>query len=325
MDLQAPLEGLLPLLKQLYDVPPLHVRESSLFLAIRTHRQDKSGILSSIPGTPRPSHRPLHLLYTVLTEISGPWPAISLIRCYARLSKLLPEAVKASPDGELASLLSATSRLVKDSYNSFSDFIRCDSRPALRTANSGGCITYQGLHNFTTNFSLPTRTTGEKPVVAIALPNGPLLAATCMAVANYYRAAPINPAVGPEQFRADVTQAGAKFILTTASDHKKLRLAELWVRDVNIQVFRVEWDGGDGVKLVTAAGEVMPCQDRKQTRKPNRADDICLILFTSGTSGTKKVVPLTLHSIVAGVVSVMDSWGLTSEDICLNMMPLYHV
>jgi long-subunit acyl-CoA synthetase (AMP-forming) len=58
---------------------------------------------------------------------------------------------------------------------------------------------------------------------------------------------------------------------------------------------------------------------------PNEADDIGLILFTSGTSGAKKVVPLTIHSIITGVVFVMDSWGLGEADMCLNMMPLYHV
>lgn len=60
-------------------------------------------------------------------------------------------------------------------------------------------------------------------------------------------------------------------------------------------------------------------------RSPNKADDIGLILFTSGTSGTKKVVSLTVHSIIAGIVFVIDSWGLTTSDVCLNMMPLYHV
>jgi len=42
-------------------------------------------------------------------------------------------------------------------------------------------------------------------------------------------------------------------------------------------------------------------------------------------SGTKKRVPITVHSIVSGVAFVIDSWGLTSSDICLNMMPLNHV
>ena len=325
MDLKGPVVGFSPLLGQLYDAPPLHIRESSLFAALQTHHQDKSEILSSIPATPQPSYRPLHLLHTILTEIPGPWPAIPLIRCYTRLSKQLPERVKASTDKEVVHLLNDTTRLVKGSYSSVSDFLQCNPRPALRAATSGDCITHQGLYDLTTTFSLPTDTTGRKPVVAIALPNGPLLAAICIAVATYYTAAPINPAAGPEQFRADVTQAGASFILTTERGHEKLHLAESWVRDAKVEVFCLEWDGGDGVKLLTAAGDVVPRQGQKQKPKANKADDISLILFTSGTSGTKKVVPLTLHSILAGVVIVMDSWALRSEDICLNMMPLYHV
>ncbi len=45
----------------------------------------------------------------------------------------------------------------------------------------------------------------------------------------------------------------------------------------------------------------------------------------TGTSGTKKVVPITCLGLLTGVQCVIDSWGLTSTDICLNMMPLNHV
>lgn len=50
-----------------------------------------------------------------------------------------------------------------------------------------------------------------------------------------------------------------------------------------------------------------------------------LILKTSGTSGTSKLVPHTLENLVAGALNVVASWGLTESDVCLNMMPLTHV
>lgn len=171
-------------------------------------------------------------------------------------------------------------------------------------------------------FRLPVGNDQRKPRVAIALPNGPLLAATCIAVTTYYTAAPINPAAGPEQFRADVTQAGAKFILTTPDDYEKLQL-RAWANNDGIEVIFVDWDQGDEIALRSPEGQPIVCPDAK--RKPNKADDIGIILFTSGTSGTKKVVPLLLHSIIAGIVFVIESWGLSEADVCLNMMPLYHV
>lgn len=160
--------------------------------------------------------------------------------------------------------------------------------------------------------------------MAIALPNGPLLAATCIAVTTYYTAAPINPAAGAEQFQADVVQAGAKCILTTVDDVARLELNASWVAEAGIKVLTVDWQRGDDIVVRDNFGKTLP---RRQggNADVNKADDIALILFTSGTSGTKKVVPITLHSIVAGVLFVIESWGLGTSDICLNMMPLYHV
>ena len=53
--------------------------------------------------------------------------------------------------------------------------------------------------------------------------------------------------------------------------------------------------------------------------------EIVLILQTSGTSGNKKVVPYNLDTILIGVACIILSWGLKRDDICLNMMPLFHI
>lgn len=132
------------------------------------------------------------------------------------------------------------------------------------------------------------------------------MAATTIAVTTYYTSAPINPAAGAEQFRADVQQSGASFILTTADECEKLQMKS-WAKSDGIKIFLVEWDGLDGISLCDVRGE--PASLTRGERTPNTAEDVGLILFTSGTSGTKKVVPLTVHSIVAGIVFVIDSWG----------------
>ncbi|KEY66575.1 hypothetical protein S7711_01869 [Stachybotrys chartarum IBT 7711] len=311
------------LFRQLYGLPATDVKDSHEFKVLQATYTDKSLLLSSIPPASQPSHRPLHLLFVLLTEIPGPWPVFSLIRCHTRLAKLLPESAKSGQNDEIRQLLDATAVLVKSSYSSFSEFIRHEDRPALRGTSVENYITYRGLHTFIDSFHLPTAATGGKPVVAIAIPNGPLLAATCMAVATYYTSSPINPAAGPEQFRADILQSGAKYILTSSDDYNKLQLGDKWVAEEGIQISIINWDGRDTFTMQTPQGGALPSP--KAIRVPNKADDVALILFTSGTSGTKKVVPLTMHSIIAGIVFVMDSWGLTTTDICLNMMPLYHV
>jgi len=48
-------------------------------------------------------------------------------------------------------------------------------------------------------------------------------------------------------------------------------------------------------------------------------DQAALVLHTSGTSGKKKVVPYTLETIVIGSACIIQSWGIGSSDIDLNV------
>jgi long-subunit acyl-CoA synthetase (AMP-forming) len=50
-----------------------------------------------------------------------------------------------------------------------------------------------------------------------------------------------------------------------------------------------------------------------------------LVLHTSGTSGNKKLVPYTLDTLMVGVGCIISSWALQPKDVCLNMMPLFHI
>ncbi|KAL6881519.1 hypothetical protein J3F83DRAFT_62206 [Trichoderma novae-zelandiae] len=311
------------LLESFYSLPISDISTSGEFQSLLQSDVDKERILEAIPNTPYPSHHPLSLLRLLLSELPGPWPTFPLIRCYTRLHHLTPEDAKSRQDESLAQLVRDTSELVKRSYQSFASFLVSDSRPALRSSTAGDFITHNGLRKFVDTFHLPTSSAARKPIVAIALPNGPLLAATCIAVTTYYTSAPINPTAGAGQFRADIQQAGAQFILTTTDDCERLGLRDPWVAAAGIGVFVMRWDNRDEIDLRDLGGSALPTP--RQQPRYNGPDDFGLILFTSGTSGTKKVVPLTMHSIIAGISFVVDSWGLSASDICLNMMPLYHV
>ncbi|EHK15798.1 uncharacterized protein TRIVIDRAFT_164079 [Trichoderma virens Gv29-8] len=323
MDSLQSLSGLPELLESFYSMPISEIITSEGFQSLLRSDVDKKRILEAIPNTPCPSHRPLSLLHLLLIELPGPWPTLPLIRSYTRLYHLMPEDAKSHRDETLAQLVRDTSELVKKSYQSFGSFVVSGSQPALRGSTPGDYMTQDGLRKFVDTFYLPTSGSSRKPVVAIALPNGPLLAAACIAVTTYYTSAPINPAAGAEQFRADVQQAGAQFILTTSDDCNRLGLRDSWVAAAGIQVFLMKWGNNDQIDIQDLGGAALPPPRHKS--RYNRPDDFGLILFTSGTSGTKKVVPLTIHSIIVGISFVVDSWGLTASDICLNMMPLYHV
>lgn len=53
-------------------------------------------------------------------------------------------------------------------------------------------------------------------------------------------------------------------------------------------------------------------------------NDYSLILHTSGTSGTKKVVPYTLRSLIVGTLAVIKSWGLRTNDVNSEFLNARH-
>ena len=50
-----------------------------------------------------------------------------------------------------------------------------------------------------------------------------------------------------------------------------------------------------------------------------------LVLHTSGSTGRKKVVPVSARALVVGAVCVAASQLLSPADLCCNTMPLFHV
>lgn len=59
--------------------------------------------------------------------------------------------------------------------------------------------------------------------------------------------------------------------------------------------------------------------------KPNSGHDEALVLFTSGTTGNKKLVPHEIGDILTAATTIALSWELLPSDVNCNLMPLFHV
>lgn len=265
----------------------------------------------------------LKLLSVLLRQTTDSSLVLPSIQCLAHIRRTLRQDSVLNNTREHLDLIQETTCRIKQTYRSLVDFVPDKANAALFSADTQRYVTHRTLRQFIHGFSLPIGyQSHNKPVVAIALPNSTLLAAVCVAVAAHYTAAPINPAAGPEQFQADIRQSGATCILTDTELYSKLGLDNDWIQDEGIVVFLVKASADMSITVSTCAGAAISA---KKSAPVNAPDDIALVLFTSGTSGKKKLVPITTHSIVAGVAFVIKSWDLGPADVCLNMMPLYHV
>ncbi len=62
-----------------------------------------------------------------------------------------------------------------------------------------------------------------------------------------------------------------------------------------------------------------------EAHHPPEANDVALVLHTSGTTARPKVVPLTQGNLVASARRIAATLKLAPGDRCLNLMPLFHI
>src|ERR1700679_2809241 len=55
------------------------------------------------------------------------------------------------------------------------------------------------------------------------------------------------------------------------------------------------------------------------------ADDTALVLHTSGTTSRPKIVPLAHVNVTASAYHIGGTLALREGDVCLNIMPLFHI
>jgi acyl-CoA synthetase (AMP-forming)/AMP-acid ligase II len=168
---------------------------------------------------------------------------------------------------------------------------------------------------------LNARGIGRGDRVAIVLRNGPEMAAAFVCMAAGAATAPLNPGYRQDEFdfylgdlqpKALVVEAGVDSPARKVAAKQSIPLVELHPQTSA---------GAGSFRLEPPAG----LRGRAQSPGPGQPDDLALLLHTSGTTARPKLVPLSQSNLAASARHIATTLALSPADVCLQIMPLFHI
>jgi len=164
---------------------------------------------------------------------------------------------------------------------------------------------------------------GRNDRVAIVLDNGPEMAACFVACACAVTSAPLNPAYRADEFRfyLDDLKAAA-LIVGAGSTSPAVEVARsLGVRILELHVL----EGAPAGAFSLKAQDGQSGSGAARSPGAAQADDVSMLLHTSGTTSRPKIVPLSQANLCASARHIRTTLQLTGADRGLNIMPLFHI
>jgi len=160
---------------------------------------------------------------------------------------------------------------------------------------------------------------GRNDRVAIVVPNGPEMAASFIAIAAGATTAPLNPAYKAEEFDFYLGDLNARALVVLEGMETPARAV---AAARGIPVLSLVPEGAAGGFVLRAE---TPLTSTPAQGGPAQAQDVALVLHTSGTTSRPKIVPLRHANVTASAHHIARALALTADDRCLNIMPLFHI
>src|SRR5712692_9007293 len=192
------------------------------------------------------------------------------------------------------------------------------SRIAISIAGGGPAVTYDQLRQQVDALAgqLSRLGLGGGDRIAMALPNGLEVIASFLAASTVGTAAPLNPAYTRDEFKFYLEDTSARALILPSNGADEARAA-----------------AGDDVMIIEAEldrdGRIQFSSERNagagRARDYPNANDTTLPLRTTGPTRLPKRVPLSHANLITSARNVAETYQLTSEDVSLCVMPLFHV
>lgn len=199
---------------------------------------------------------------------------------------------------------------------------RIPNKPAL-LAFGRESIDYLHLYKQITQVAslLSNMGIGSADRIIIIFPNGPELALITLGVMGAAVAVPANPDYREAEYLAMFGQIKPRLLITLAGiDHASKRAAV----SAGLKILEVEIFPHSPVVELNFVGVNSPIT-QDQSLSPVLLDSVALILQTSGTTSSPKLVPLTHANLLESSRNIQRSLRLISDDCVLHFLPMFHI
>jgi len=185
-------------------------------------------------------------------------------------------------------------------------------------------LAYHQLLEQTRAVSRTLQALGVRPGVRVAtlLRSGPETAVLSLAVMSCAALTPLNPDLTATELERDLALLGAEVLVVPWNlDSPALEVAHR----LGLTILRMQPRLDAPAGTFELQNETPARRTEHLTRVQPTESDVALVLHTSGTTSTPKVVPLTHKNLSLSAANIARSMRLGPGDVCLNVMPLFHV
>ena len=135
---------------------------------------------------------------------------------------------------------------------------------------------------------------------------------------------PLDPATATQALATFLKSSEAKLAFVSPSSFDKFRAAcELSGTNIPAVALR-PFTHTNGIGDFANWAETPVPESFNQTPPAPKAEDLALLMYTSGTTGMPKAVPLTHGNIYAESYKVQEVMRISDQEVVLSLLPLFH-
>ncbi|CAK9028703.1 Oxalate--CoA ligase (Oxalyl-CoA synthetase) (Peroxisomal-coenzyme A synthetase) [Durusdinium trenchii] len=217
---------------------------------------------------------------------------------------------------------------VKKSFKNWLDVIPKTSDPLIREIGSRSPLTFNELHAFAQDKEvwLSRFGIGLRDRVCTMIPNGPEAAVCFLVFPLRCVFAPLNPAFTVSEIEFEFQDLPCHTVVVMSGEDNSATLQVAAGQKVQVLEMQRHPKVAGLFSLQLHKQSPISLERRlPNAEKQSGRDDIALVLHTSGTTKKPKIVPLTHENLTVGALCITSTLRRQREDVCLNLMPLYHI